>query len=105
MIACTGGSSKRPMRMSASLTWRCFSSSWRSYGSTCHEAPGCGARGSMRSGDGVRISVVRHGALDEHDVAVEPRHAVAAVRERVDRQLELLALVRAGAWRLRLHPD
>src|SRR5205085_471057 len=41
-------------------------------------------------------AIAGHRALDEHDVAVEPRHAVAAVGERVDRQLELSAALRPG---------
>ena len=70
----------------------------------------------MRSGDGARISTARasayarldfvdrradavagHGAGDEDDVAVEPRDAVAAVGEGVDRQLELGAAGGTGA--------
>ena len=33
-------------------------STWRSYGSTCHGTPGCGACAGIRSGDGSSISTV-----------------------------------------------
>ena len=45
-------------------------------------------------------AVAGHGAGDEHDVAVVARDAVAAVGERVDRQLELVAARRAGLRRV-----
>ena len=44
-------------------------------------------------------AVAGHGALHEHDVAVQARDAGAAVGERLDGQLELVAVARArAAW-------
>ena len=42
-------------------------------------------------------AVAGHGARDEHDVTVEASNAGAAVRQRVDGQLELVTASRAGA--------
>ena len=92
------------MRVSASRTCASFSSSWRSYGSTCHGAPGWGATGSTRSGLGsssstelclgpraLRLSdpgthaVAGHRAAHEHHVAgLGARDPRPAVGEPVD---------------------
>ena len=110
--------SSLPIRSQRLAHLLALTSSWRSYGSTCHGAPGWSARGGIRSGDGSSISTARASAYarlalpttartrspgtragDEHDVAVAARDAVAAVGERVDRQLELVTARRAGAAR------
>src|SRR3954468_7679791 len=44
--------SRWPIRLSASATCSALTSSWRSYGSTCHGAPGWSATGGIRSGLG-----------------------------------------------------
>ncbi len=103
------------MRCSASATCSALTSSWRSYGSTCHGAPGWSATAGIRSGlgssdlDRARLGVralalrddgadpvARDRVADEDDVAVESRDARAAVGEGVDAQVELVAARGAG---------
>ncbi len=93
-------------------------SSWRSYGQ--HLPRRAGVVGARRDAvgrrlddlDGARLgvgalgladdgahAVAGNGAGHEHDIAVTARDAVAAVGERVDRQLELVAARRAEPGR------
>ena len=91
-IASTGGSSKPPMRSSASRTWASFSSAGARRGAPARARPDaapaarCGrARGSSSSTrsasaherldfvDARADAVARHGAAHEHDVARSAR--------------------------------
>ncbi len=69
----TGGSSKPPRRVSASATWSRLVASCFSYGSTCHGAPGWGARGSIRSGLGSSSSVRRASANERLALTISAR--------------------------------
>ena len=70
-----------PIRRSASSTWACLTSSWRSYGSTCHGAPGWSAtrrdpvRARLQHLDHPRLGVGALGLADDgpHAVARDRR--------------------------------
>src|SRR6202020_1089240 len=60
--------------------------------------------GALALADHRADAIARDRALDEHDIAVQACDAGAAVRERVDPQLELVAALRAGLFGFgRLH--
>ena len=54
---------------------------------------------ALALGDQRANAVAGHGAGDEDDVAVQPRHAVAAEREALDAQIELVAALRLAGDR------
>ena len=106
--------SRWPMRAARRRPAACLISIWRSYGRTCHGAPGWSATSGMRSGEGsstsvrarlgVRALALRDDGADavagdaaahEDDVAVQPRDAVAAVGEVVDAEVQLGAALGA----------
>ena len=84
--------SKPPIRSSASTTWRCFSSSWRSYGRTCHGAPGCGR--ARLDPVGRRLEQLRHARLAVAPLALEDARADAVARDRALHEQDVAA--RAG---------